>query len=125
MGIRGLGTDIVRIQRIGDLVERHGARFLDRVFRPDEQAVLERAGKAAAAALAARWAAKEAFVKALGSRASAVPYRDVEVVRGPAGEPSLRLHGQAARALADLGAQEALVSMSHEQDHATATVILV
>jgi holo-[acyl-carrier protein] synthase len=125
MGIRGLGTDIVRIQRIGDLVERHGARFLDRVFRPDEQAVLERAGPAAAAALAARWAAKEAFVKALGRHASAVPYRDVEVVRGPAGEPSLRLHGPAARALSDLGAREALVSMSHEQDHATATVILV
>jgi holo-[acyl-carrier protein] synthase len=125
MSVLGLGTDIVRIARIADLVDRYGSRFLDRVFRPAEQAVLERSAPAAHAALAARWAAKEAFVKALGTGATGVPYRDVEVVRGAAGEPSLRLHGAAARAMADLGATRALVSLSHEHDHATATVILV
>ena len=125
MGVLGLGTDIIRVERIAGLVERHGARFLDRVYRPQEQAVLNRTGRAAAAALAARWAAKEAFIKALGARAEGVPYRDVEVVRGPAGEPSLRLHGAAMRAMAAAGATGALVSLSHERDHAIATVLLV
>lgn len=125
MSIRGLGTDIVSVARIARLVDRHGVRFLDRVYRPEEQAVLARHGQAAAAALAARWAAKEAFVKALGDGAGGVGYRDVEVVREASGQPRLRLHGRAAAAFAALGAREALVSLSHEHDHATATVILV
>ncbi len=125
MTVRGLGTDIVDIERIGRLVADHGARFLDRVYRPDEQAVLERHAPAAAAALAARWAAKEACIKALGAHATGVPYRDIEVVRTPSGRPELRLHGRAAEAMAALGAQQALVSLSHERVHAVATVILV
>jgi len=125
MSVVGLGTDIVAVARIAGLVERHGARFLDRVFRPGEQAVLGRAGPAAAAALAARWAAKEAFVKALGPQAAAVPYRDVEVVRAADGVPGLRLHGAAAAALARRGASGALVSLSHEREFALATVVLI
>ncbi len=124
MTVVGLGTDIVQVARIADLVARHGSRFLDRVYRPGEQAVLSRTGPAAAAALAARWAAKEAFVKALGPHATGVPYRDVEVTRGADGVPRLRLHGAAATALARAGAARALVSLSHERDHAVATVIL-
>ncbi len=77
------------------------------------------------AALAARWAAKEAFVKALGALAEGVPYRDVEVVRSESGAPQLRLHGAAATALAAKGASGTMVSLSHERDHATATVILL
>ncbi|MDD5718569.1 MAG: holo-ACP synthase [Candidatus Krumholzibacteria bacterium] len=125
MSVLGLGTDIVCVERIAALVERHGARFLDRVFRPQEQRVLQRVGRAASAGLAARWAAKEAFIKALGPHAAAVSYRDVEVVRGEAGQPLMRLHGTAAAALAALGGSQALVSLSHERDHATATVILI
>jgi holo-[acyl-carrier protein] synthase len=125
MSVLGLGTDIVRVARIADVVARHGQRFLDRVYRPEEQQVLRRHGPAAAAALAARWAAKEAFVKAVGPHAAGIPYRDVEVVRGASGAPSLRLHGAAAEALAARGASQALVSMSHERDHAMATVILL
>lgn len=124
MSVVGLGTDIVSVERIAALVARHGSRFLDRVFRPDEQRVLARVGAAAMAGLAARWAAKEAFVKALGPLAAGVPYRDVEVVRGAAGQPLLRLHGAAATALAAAGATVAHVSLSHERDHAIATVIL-
>ncbi|MEZ4389303.1 MAG: holo-ACP synthase [Candidatus Krumholzibacteriia bacterium] len=125
MPLLGLGTDIVSVERIGQLVDRHGARFLDRVYRPEEQAVLARHGRAATAALAARWAAKEACVKALGARAPGIAYRDIEVVRSSSGEPRLRLHGRAATALAALGATRALVSLSHEHDHAVATVILL
>jgi holo-[acyl-carrier protein] synthase len=125
MSVLGLGTDVVQVSRIADLVVRHGARFLDRIYRPTEQEVLGRTGPAAAAALAARWAAKEAFVKALGPGVGPVPYRDVEVVRGQDGAPSLALHGAAAAALAGRGAARALVSMSHEREYAVATVVLV
>jgi len=125
MSIHGLGTDIIRVDRIGDLVDRYGDRFLNRVYREGELTVLERTRNAAMAALAARWAAKEAFVKALGSLAEGVPYRDVEVVRSDSGAPQLRLHGAAAAALAAKGANGTMVSLSHERDHATATVILL
>lgn len=125
MSIHGLGTDIIRVDRIGDLVDRYGDRFLNRVYREGELTVLERTRNAAMAALAARWAAKEAFVKALGALAEGVPYRDVEVVRSESGAPQLRLHGAAATALAAKGASGTMVSLSHERDHATATVILL
>jgi holo-[acyl-carrier protein] synthase len=124
MSVRGLGTDVVEVARIAHLVERHGARFLDRVFRPPEQAVLTRTPAAAAAALAARWAAKEALIKALGPHAAGVPYRDVEVTRDAHGVPGLRLHGPAAAALRRAGARRALVSLSHEREYAVATVVL-
>lgn len=125
MTILGLGTDLVSVDRIAALVRDHGARFLDRIYRPQEQDVLARHGRAADAALAARWAAKEACIKALGPAATGVPYRDVEVVRTASGQPELRLHGRAAAALAARGATRALVTLSHERQHALATVILV
>lgn len=125
MSIRGIGTDIVAVARIAALLERHGDRFLARCFRAGEQAVLaERVPAAAHAALAARWAAKEAFVKAVGGAGAQVVYRDVEVVRRADGSPALRLHGSAAAALATTGATGALVSLSHERDYAVATVVL-
>jgi holo-[acyl-carrier protein] synthase len=124
MIILGLGTDIVSVQRIAALVEDRGQRFLDRVFRPDELLVMKRTRSAAAAALAARWAAKEACIKALGGFSRTIPYRDVELVRAESGQPRLRLHGGACEALAAMGASTALVSLSHEHDHAMATVIL-
>lgn len=125
MNVLGLGTDIVCVARIAGLVERHGQRFIDRIYRPEEQRVLQRSSHAAVAALAARWAAKEAFIKAIGDAASAVPYRDVELVRLTGGQPRLRLHGAALAAMAALGASDTLVSVSHERDHALATVILL
>ncbi len=126
MSLRGLGTDIVAVGRIAALVERHGDRFLARCFRPGELALLgERVPAAAHAALAARWAAKEAFVKALGGRGAGVVYRDIEVVRRPDGAPELRLHGSAAAALVGIGATGTLVSLSHEREYAAATVVLL
>jgi holo-[acyl-carrier protein] synthase len=126
LSLRGIGTDIVAVARIASLVERHGDRFLARCFRPGELAVLrERVPAAAHAALAARWAAKEAFVKALAGRGTGVVYRDIEVVRRPDGAPELRLHGSAAAALAAAGAGGTLVSLSHERDYAAATVVLL
>jgi len=126
LSLHGLGTDIVAVARIAALVDRYGDRFLTRCFRPREQALLdERVPAAAYAALAARWAAKEAFIKAVGARGAGVVYRDIEVVRRPDGAPELRLHGSAAAALAAAGARGTLVSLSHEGQYAVATVVLV
>ncbi len=122
--MRGLGIDIVSVARIASLRERHGPRFLERCFRPDEIALARARGPRGDEVLASRWAAKEAFVKALGGPGLRVPLRDVEVVRGQDGAPTLRLHGAAAAALAAAGAARALVSLSHEHDHAVATVVL-
>jgi holo-[acyl-carrier protein] synthase len=122
--IVGLGTDIVAVARIADLAARYGPRFLDRCFSPDEQRVGARPGGAGAAALAARWAAKEAFLKALGRDVRGIPYRAVEVVRSPAGPVTLRLTGRAAAALAAVGGGPVLVSLSHEKDVACATVVI-
>jgi holo-[acyl-carrier protein] synthase len=122
--IVGIGTDIVAVARIADLVDRYGPRFLDRCFSPEEQRAAARPSPAGAAALAGRWAAKEAFLKALGQDVRGIPYREVEVVRGPDGPVSLRLSGLAAAALAAAGASRVLVSISHESEVACATVVI-
>ncbi len=120
----GIGTDIVAVARIEDLLRRHGDRFRRRVFRPGELAVADGRGPAGAAALAARWAAKEAFRKAVDRPRPGFGWRDVEVVRRDDGRPRLRLHGEAAAAVAELGGRRVLVSLSHERDYAVAVVVI-
>jgi holo-[acyl-carrier protein] synthase len=124
--ILGLGTDIVEVGRIASLVDRHGERFLQRVFRPAEIDLARERGPGAAAALAARWAAREAFLKALGSGIPihSIPYRDIEVCRDPDGPVSLRLHGRARDAAAARGATRIHLALSHERGYAVATVVL-
>jgi len=122
--ILGLGTDIVVVARIGDLVQRHGNRFLDRCFREGEQAAGQRPGATGATALAARWAAKEAFLKALGRDVRRIPYRDVEVVGTEVGPVQLRLHGRAAAALADIHGDRVHLSISHQENLAVAMVVI-
>ncbi len=125
MSVLGLGNDLVAVARIARLLESHPERFLERCFRPDEVALADsRRGDARTAALAARWAAKEACIKALGAGAASVPYRDVEVVRSPDGPVSLRLHGEAARLLERMGGRGTRVSLSHDGGLALATVII-
>ncbi len=120
-----LGSDIVEVSRIAEAVARHGDRFLQRCFRPGEIELVQSRGSEGSRALAARWAAKEAFVKALGSRADGVPYHDVEVVTDSEGLPGLRLHGRALDAMTQAGAGRALLSFSHENELALAVVILM
>ncbi len=118
--IFGIGTDIVEIDRIRQAVERWGDRFLRRVFTEQEIALCY-GRKDPFPGLAARFAAKEAMIKA--SRVS-LPYRDIEIVRGGTGSPSIALRGTAP---ALLGKEECLLihlSMSHERSHAVATVVL-
>ena len=120
----GLGTDIVSVPRMAELVQRHGERFLNRCFRPEEIAWANSRGLGRAASIAGRWAAKEAFLKALGRSVGHVPYGDIEVVRSTEGPVSLRLHGRAARMLTEMGDVDCFLSISHEKDYATAVVMI-
>ncbi|MCC6346173.1 MAG: holo-ACP synthase [Nitrospirales bacterium] len=116
----GIGTDIVEIERIRQAVERWGDRFLQRVFTEGEIAFCY-GRKDPFPGLAARFAAKEAMVKA--SRVP-LPYREVDVVRGSTGAPSVALRGTAAELLSIGGHLRIHLSMSHERSHAVATVVL-
>jgi holo-[acyl-carrier protein] synthase len=120
----GIGTDIVAIDRIAGLLERYDERFTQRVFRPAELALADRRGPRRPATLAARWAAKEAFLKALGRPTRGIAARDIEVVHDAAGLPSLCLHATAAAALAEVGGSTTRLSLSHEESFAIAVVVV-
>jgi holo-[acyl-carrier protein] synthase len=113
------GIDIVEIPRIADLLARHGDRFKRRVFTDRE---LADSGDRIES-LAARFAAKEALIKALGSREPAL--REIEIVRPEFSQPSLRLWGRAAQVARELAVEQVAVSLSHGKGHAVAVVVLV
>jgi holo-[acyl-carrier protein] synthase len=113
-----IGVDIVEIQRIADLARRFGNRFGQRVYSADEW----REWRDRPASLAARFAAKEATIKALGSREIAL--HEIRVARADDARPSLELTGR-ARARADaLGVRQLAVSLSHSREYAVAVVVL-
>ncbi|HWT66648.1 MAG TPA: holo-ACP synthase [Terracidiphilus sp.] len=122
--IVGTGIDITEISRIQNSLDRFGQRFLDRIYTPAEQAYCLRKRKAAES-LAARFAAKEAGAKALGTGIShGVNWLEIEVVREPSGRPTLRFHGRAAQFAERLGATHASLSLTHTGELAMASVIL-
>ncbi len=119
----GLGTDLTEIARVRRSVERFGSRFLDRIYTPGEIAYCLRK-KDAAESLAARFAAKEAGAKALGTGISrGVSWQEFEVRREPSGKPSLWLSGRAAELAAELGINRLSLSLTHTRDLAMAVVI--
>ena len=121
--IVGLGLDIAEVNRIEEAIARHGAAFLERLFTPAEVGYCERF-KNRYERYAARFAAKEAAMKALGTGWShGVRWRDIEVVREPGGKPTLRLTGE-ARAIADrLGVKHISMTITHSGNTAMAQVI--
>lgn len=122
--IVGTGVDLERVDRIRAAVDRHGRRFLERVFTPGEIAYVE-ARTRRAESYAARFAAKEAAMKALGTGWDhGVRWVDVEIVRQDQGRPVLRFHGKAAEIAAELGCRAVHVSLSHTSENAIAQVIL-
>jgi holo-[acyl-carrier protein] synthase len=124
MNIIGLGLDATEIDRIKQAIERFGDRFLQRVFTPGEIAYATRR-RNPAPHFAARFAAKEAAMKALGTgHARGVLWRDIEVVR-VAGPPQLRFHGGAARRFEAMGATGSLLTITHSETLALAQVLLV
>jgi holo-[acyl-carrier protein] synthase len=122
--IRGIGVDIVKVDRIEKAVERWGHRFLERIFTAAE---IERCQKRArpAQCLALRFAAKEAFAKALGlGMREGLRWRDIEVVHDNFGKPDLLLHNQAQRLLETVEASKTWLSLSDERESALAVVVL-
>jgi len=114
------GVDIIEIGRVGRVLERYGQRFLDRVYTPAEIAYC----RGRAPNLAARFAAKEATMKALGTGVRGVGWKDIEVVRHESGAPAIRLHGRAKRRAQRLGLQEIALSLSHSREYAVASVVI-
>lgn len=122
--ILGIGTDLCEVDRIEHSVTRYGARFLDRIYTAHEQAYVERK-KNRFERYAARFAAKEAGMKAIGTGWSAgVRWQDFEVANLPSGKPTLKLHGKAAEYAERLGARHVHLSLTHTKGMALAVVIL-
>ena len=122
--IVGSGVDLVEIARIQQSLERYGKRFLNRVFTAAEQAYCMRK-RNAAESFAARFAAKEAGAKALGTGISrGVNWLEIEVVREPGGRPGLRFHGRAAEIASQLGVARAALSITHTASLSMANVVL-
>jgi holo-[acyl-carrier protein] synthase len=123
--IYGIGIDLVRVDRIAAAIDRYGERFLSRVFTPQEISHCQ--GRAwSVAGFALRFAAKEAFSKALGVglRRGGVRWREVEVVANRLGKPEIRLYGRAADLCEQAGVTGLHLSLTDEDNHAVAVVIL-
>ena len=122
--IVGSGIDLVEIGRIQHSMDRYGSRFLNRVYTAAEQAYCLRK-RNAAESFAARFAAKEAGAKALGTGISfGVNWLEIEVVRAPGGRPTLRFHGRAAQIAAAMGVARSALSITHTANLAMASVVL-
>ena len=120
----GTGVDLVEIDRIARSIERYGARFLTRVYSEREIAYCHRK-RSHAESFAARFAAKEAGAKALGTGISrGVAWQELEVARQPGSRPVLLLHGRAALLAAELGVRTIALSLTHTAEMAMAMVIM-
>ena len=124
MNIIGLGFDATDIDRVADVIEKYGERFLERIFTEIEIAYCTRR-RVPAIHFAGRFAAKEAGMKALGTGHSrGVLWRDVEVIRHE-GPPQLRFHGGALRRFEQMGGVSTLLTITHSDDLAMAQVLLL
>jgi holo-[acyl-carrier protein] synthase len=122
--IVGTGVDLAEVPRIRASIERFGARFTDRIFTPGEIAYVERKANRYER-YAARFAAKEAGMKAIGTGwRRGVRWQDFEVVNLPSGRPTLKLHGMAAAFAQKLGVRQVSLSITHTAELAMANVIL-
>jgi holo-[acyl-carrier protein] synthase len=119
-----VGNDLALAESVKDSVDRHGRRYLDRIYTERELADCAGSGRLDHERLAARWAAKEATIKVLRpSSEDAVPWRDIELDRRPGGWTALRLGGRAAELAATAGISDLAVSVAHEAGLASAVVV--
>ena len=115
-----VGVDILELWRLKGVLERWGPSFLDRIYTPDEQAYC----RGRIPQLAARFAAKEAVMKALGTGTRGVGWRDIEVTRKRGQAPQITLHNRALARAARIGMTQVAISLSHSQDYAVASVVM-
>jgi holo-[acyl-carrier protein] synthase len=121
--VLGLGTDLIETRRVQQSMDRFGERFLERIFSVGEIAYCKRK-KNAAESFAARFAAKEAGAKALGTGIShGVSWKEFEVKREVSGKPSLHLTGRAAELAGALGIKRIQLSLTHSREFAMAVVV--
>lgn len=122
--IVGSGIDLVEITRIQQSVQRFGQRFLNRVYTASEQAYCLRK-RNSAESLAARFAAKEAGAKALGTGIShGVSWLEIEVIREPSGRPTIQFHGRAATIAHTMGVTHVALSITHTTTLSMASVVV-
>jgi len=122
--ILGTGVDIVEVGRIALALDRHGERLLRRLFTPAEIAYCQSSEAHRTTRLAARFAAKEAVLKAFGIGLRTVRWTDIEVVRDDQGKPSVRLTGNLAELAAERNATCVHLSLSHTKNYAIAQVVV-
>ena len=115
------GVDLIEISRIEEVVSRHGKHYLERIYTPAE---LEQCGKRTES-LAGRFAAKEAVAKALGSGIGDVSWKEIEVLGDEQNAPVLILHGAAEQMAKGIGLTTWSVSISHNQSHSVALVVMI
>jgi holo-[acyl-carrier protein] synthase len=121
--IKGLGVDIVEIDRMRAALKRH-PRMKERIFSAEERAYCDKRNKPEVH-YALRFAAKEAVLKALGTGFTGMSFQDVEVVRDAGGRPSPRLHGRAAEVAEEIGVVEMHLSLSYTHTTAVASAVAI
>ena len=114
-----VGIDVIEIARVASVLARHPRRFLDRVYTPEEVAFC----RGRVSELAARFAAKEAVMKALGTGARGLAWREIEILPNQRGKPLVYLHGQARQRAERIGLRGVDVSLTHSHDLAIAAVV--
>jgi holo-[acyl-carrier protein] synthase len=123
--VLGIGTDLIEIERVQASIDRFGDRFLARLFTPGEIAYCVRKKKGSTESFAARFAAKEAGAKALGTGISrGISWQEFEVRRQPGERPMLHLSGRAADRAAAMGVKRVQLSLTHSRDLAMAVVVV-
>jgi len=113
-----IGVDIVEIARLEKAITRHGEDFLKRIYTDSELKLYRKK----LPSLAARFAAKEAVVKALGKPAKAISLKEIEVLSGPGGQPLVNLYGRTQQQAEGLGIGRLAVTISHSKEYAVAFV---
>ena len=125
MSLRGIGIDVIEVERIDEAVEEFGERFLERIFTAGERAYCGRQ-KRPELHYAARWAAKEAVSKAFGTGIGAeLSWTEIEVVRLDSGEPPLLLTGKAREFAEAQGIREVKISLTHAKHYAAANAVVL
>ena len=121
--ILGIGTDITECLRIAQMIERHGEQFINRVYTADEVRYCQ-SRRQSTQHFAARWAAKQAVLKALGvGTRPGLAWTDIEIRKAPSGRPTVAVRGALKDIVEQLGVAEVLVSLAHCRTHATAYAV--
>jgi len=114
--IKGIGIDIVEIERLKSAVKRHGDKFLNRVFTPSEIKYCKKFNKLRFPELSVRFAAKEAYAKAIGTGMAGIHWKEIEVANDKRGKPYLKIKGKLKK--------KAHITLSHSRDYGVACVVI-